>query len=109
MKEYKNIDDLLETSLLCDKLPSEDLNESLKFKIENKAKENKGISIWWLPMVVSIAIGMFTFIGVRMFVSRLLIQNILLTLCFIGVFFNIIMTLIGLKYFELKKGAKIII
>ena len=34
-------------------------------------------------------------------------QNILIGLCIITAIFNIIMTIIGTKYFELKKGARI--
>lgn len=107
MKEYKNMDDLLKRSLSYEEVPSSDLNERLKFKLENKDKEENVVSVWWIPMVMSIIIGIISYTLIKMFVPMLLIQKAMISLCFGFVFFNVVMTFIGVKYFELKKGAKI--
>ncbi|WP_343002619.1 MULTISPECIES: hypothetical protein [Intestinibacter] len=107
MKDYKDIDDVLKQSLSSKESPSIGLNVELRIKMENQIEENKGISIWWLPMTISTCISAMAYILVKLFIDYGYMQNILIGLCIITAIFNIIMTIIGTKYFELKKGARI--
>lgn len=107
MKDYKNIDDLLKQSLSSNEEPSIGLNVELKIKIENRIEENKGISIWWLPMIISTCMSAMSYILIKSFMNPGTMQNLLIILCMVTAIFNISMTIIGIRYFELRKGAKI--
>lgn len=107
MKDHKDIDDLLKKSLSTNETPSIGLNVDLKLKIENQIEEDKGISIWWIPMIISSFMGAITYIRIKSFTSPGVIQNLLIGICIVTVIFNIIMTIIGVRYFELRKGARI--
>lgn len=107
MKDYKNIDDLLKKSLSSQELPSKGLDVELKIKVENQVSESNGLSIWWLPMMISTAMGSVGYVFIKSFVSPGWIQSMLVVFCVASVIFNLIMTTIGVKYFELKKGARV--
>ena len=107
MKDYKNIDDLLKKSLSSQELPSKGLDVELKIKIENQLGESKGLSIWWLPMMISTAMGSVGYVLVKAFISPGWIQSMLVVFYISSVIFNLITTTMGIKYFELKKGARI--
>lgn len=107
MKDYDNLDDLLKKSLSSKENPSIGVNVDLKIKINNQIEESKGISIWWLPMVIStIMTGMgYTFL--KVFLLPGVIQNVLILLSILSLIFSIVMTVVGMKYFELRKGARV--
>ena len=107
MKDYKDIDDLLKQSLSVNEAPSIGLNVELKIKMENQIEENKGISIWWLPMTISTCMSAMAYILFKSFMNAGYMQNLLIILCGITAIFNIIMTIIGTKYFELRRGARV--
>lgn len=107
MKDYKDIDDLLKKSLSSQDTPSKGLDVELKIKMENQVNENKGISIWWLPMMISTSMGSIGYIFIKSLLSPGWIQNMLVAFCVATVIFNLIMTTVGVRYFELKKGARI--
>ena len=52
MKE-KDVDTLLKETLSIEDLPSDELNNKVKFLI-NQNKKEKELSIWWMPAFVSI-------------------------------------------------------
>ena len=79
----------------------------MKIKINNQIEENKGISIWWLPMVISIVMTGMGYTFINMFVPPGVIQNMLILFSIISLIFSIAMTAIGVKYFELRKGARV--
>ncbi|WP_270504761.1 hypothetical protein [Paraclostridium sordellii] len=105
MKE-KDVDKLLKETLSIEDLPSDELNNKVKFLI-NQNKKEKELSIWWMPAFVSILISFmlscFTFI----FLSSSLIKLLVLLFIIIIILANIILTFVGVKYFDLKKGAVI--
>lgn len=107
MKDYKDIDDLLKQSLSSKEAPSIGLNVELRIKMENQIEENKGISIWWLPMVMSTCTSVMAYVFLKAFINPGLMQNLLIVLCVITAIFNIVMTIIGARYFELRKGARV--
>lgn len=107
MKDYKDIDDLLKQSLLSEENPSIGLNVELKIKMENQIEENKGISMWWLPMSISTCMNAMAYILLKTYLSPGIMQSLLVLLCAITSIFNIIMTIIGTRYFELRKGARV--
>ncbi len=69
MKDYKDIDDVLKQSLSSKESPSIGLNVELRIKMENQIEENKGISIWWLPMTISTCISAMAYILVKLFMD----------------------------------------
>lgn len=107
MKDYDNLDYLLKKSLSSKETPSIGVNVDLKIKISNQIEENKGISIWWLPVVISIIMTGMGYIFIKAFVPPGVIQNILILFGIVSVAFSIVMTSIGVKYFELRKGARV--
>lgn len=107
MKDYKNIDDLLKKSLSSQELPSKGLDVELKIKVENQVSESNGLSIWWLPMMISTAMGSVGYVFIKSFISPGWIQSMLVVFYVASAIFNLIMTTIGVKYFELKKGARV--
>lgn len=107
MKDYKDIDDLLKQSLSSKEAPSIGLNVELKLKMKEQIEENKGISIWWLPMVISACMSAMSYILIKVFINPGAIQTLLISLCVVTVIFNTVMTIIGTKYFELRKGARV--
>lgn len=107
MKDYDNLDDLLKKSLSSKETPSIGVNVDLKIKINNQIEENKGISIWWLPMVISIVMTGMGYTFINIFVPSGVIQNLLILFIVVSLIFSIAMTAIGVKYFELRKGARV--
>lgn len=107
MKDHKDIDDLLKKSLSLDAVPSIGLNVELKIKMENQIEENKGISIWWLPMTISTCMSAMAYILVKSFMNAGYMQSLLIVLCIVTSIFNIIITIVGTKYFELRRGARV--
>ncbi|CEK37383.1 hypothetical protein [Paraclostridium sordellii] len=105
MKE-KDVDKLLKETLSIEDLPSDELNNKVKFLI-NQNKKEKELSIWWMPACVSILtsfmLSFFTFV----FLSSSLIKLLALLFIIIIILANIILTFVGVKYFDLKKGAVI--
>ena len=97
MKE-KNVDKLLKETLSIEDLPSDELNNKVKFLI-NQNKKEKELSIWWMPACVSILISFMLSFFTFVFLALLFIIIIILA--------NIILTFVGVKYFDLKKGAVI--
>ncbi|GAA0715781.1 hypothetical protein GCM10008904_32990 [Paraclostridium ghonii] len=107
MREYEELDKLLKSSLLCEKEPSQYLNENLKTNLRESILKEKEISIWWIPMAISFITGLMFFIGIKLFIDAYLIKIVLQYTSCIFVILNLILTFIGLKYFDLRKGAVI--
>jgi hypothetical protein len=101
-----SIDDLLKISLSSSEKPCESLNWQLHADIK-KALKRKEISIWWIPMVISIFISVFFSAMAYLIVSNIYIQITICTISLLATIFNIVLTAIGVRYFELKKGAVI--
>lgn len=112
MNRYKNmdnkdIDNLLKHSLSVNETPSVGLNVELRIKMENKIEENKGISIWWLPMIISTCMSAMAYILLKSFMNDGYMQSLLILLSIVTSIFNIIITIVGTKYFELRRGARV--
>ncbi len=75
--------------------------------MENQIEENKGISIWWLPMTISTCISAMSYVLLKVFLNPGIVQNLMILLCIVTAIFNIIMTIIVTRYFELRKGARV--
>ncbi|MEG2786987.1 MAG: hypothetical protein RR942_04115 [Romboutsia sp.] len=106
MKE-KDIDNLLREALSVKDLPSDKLNNKVKFLINQSEKEKKELSIWWIPVCVSIVISFILSFFTIAFLSSTLIKFVSLIFIAIIILANIILTFVGVKYFDLKKGAVI--
>ncbi|CAK7065202.1 hypothetical protein CIW83_19940 [Tissierella sp. P1] len=102
-----SIDFLLEKSLASYDKVDEKLNQELKKKLRYGNSKEKTISIWWLPMVISI----FTTIAVStiafIYIPYGTLQIMIMVFGLLTMIFSIVLTAIGVKYFELKKGAMI--
>lgn len=107
MKDTKNVDSLLRATLSSKESPDELLNIKLKSSLRRQADKIKTISLWWLPMAASIIISLGTVILVNMFVLNYTVGLLINTLILGNTIFNILITLIGVKFFNLKKGAEI--
>lgn len=107
MKDYDNLDDLLKKSLSSKETPSIGVNVDLKIKIDNQIEENKGISIWWLPMIISTFMTGIGYVFIKAFMPPGIIQNLLILFSVVSAVFSIVMTFVGVKYFELRKGARV--
>lgn len=105
MKE-KDVDKLLKETLSIEDLPSDELNNKVKFLI-NQNKKEKELSIWWMPACVSIFISFMLSFLTFVFLSSSLIKLLALLFIIIIILANIILTFVGVKYFDLKKGAVI--
>lgn len=105
MKE-KDVDKLLKETLSIEDLPSDELNNKIKFLI-NQNKKEKELSIWWMPACVSILISFMLSFFTFVFLSSSLIKLLALLFIIIIILANIILTFVGVKYFDLKKGAVI--
>lgn len=107
MKDMKNVDSLLKATLSSCKEPDEVLNLKLKSALRRKADSKKTISLWWVPMTASIILSFITMILVKMFVFIDTISSFINLLILSNLIFNIMITFIGVKFFNLKKGAEI--
>lgn len=105
MKE-KDVDKLLKETLSIEDLPSDELNNKVKFLI-NQNKKEKELSIWWMPAFVSILISFMLSFFTFVFLPSSLIKLLALLFIIIIILANIILTFVGVKYFDLKKGAVI--
>jgi uncharacterized protein YacL len=106
MKE-KNIDNLLRATLSVKAVPSDELNNKVKFLIRQSEKEKRELSIWWIPFCASIIISFILSFFTIVFLSSSLIRFVSLLFITIAIVANIILTFVGVKYFDLKKGAVI--
>jgi hypothetical protein len=106
MKE-KNIDNLLRATLSVKDVPSDELNNKVKFLINQSEKEKKELSIWWIPLCVSIFISFILSFFTIVFLSSALIKFLSLLFITIIILASIVLTFVGVKYFDLKKGAVI--
>lgn len=103
----KNMDSLLKTTLSCNESPDEFLNIKLKSTLRRNADKPKTISLWWIPMTASIIISLILVILINMLIFNYKISTLINIIIIINMIFNVIITLIGLKFFDLKKGAEI--
>jgi len=100
-----NIEELLKKSLISQEKPSEILNEQLKVEIRRKVSKKKDISIWWVPMSISILTSIILSSMAYLFIPNLFIKISVIGVTLLVLIFNISLTTIGFKHFELKKGA----
>lgn len=107
MKDDENLDDLLKQALSVTEVPSAKLNAELKYKMINEIEEKRSISIWWLPMMISIYMSGMGYILIKIFVFPGVIQDLLILWGMIAAVFNFIITVAGIRYFDLRKGARI--
>lgn len=107
MKDYENLDDLLRQALSSEEVPSAKLNAQLKYKMINEIEDRKSLSIWWLPMMIAFSMTGMGYILIKLFVFPGFIQNLLIMWCVIAAMFNLIMTVAGIRYFDLRKGARV--
>ncbi|MBU5427302.1 hypothetical protein KQI41_12985 [Tissierella pigra] len=101
------IDMLLKISLSPSVKVDERLNQELKKKLKTQSSKEKSLSIWWLPMVISIFMTMVASTIAFIFIPYGILQLGVLMFLLLTMIFSIVLTAIGVKYFELKKGAVI--
>lgn len=102
-----SIDTLLKISLSSSDKPDEQLNRELKAKIKSQVLKKKSISIWWLPMVISIFMTIVLSTIAFLFIPYTILQIMVMVLGLLTTTFSITLTVIGVRRFELKKGAVI--
>lgn len=107
MTDMKDMDSLLKATLAPSESPDEMLNTKLKSTLRRENCKEKSISLWWVPMVSSLIISLGAMILVNIYISNHKIGFIINLLILGNAFFNIGITFIGIKFFNLKKGAEI--
>lgn len=105
--DRKDIDILLKMSLTSSDKPSEQLNQELKANIRLQNSKGKSISIWWIPMCISIFITIISSIIAFLYIPYGILQMGVMVVGLLTMTFSIALTTVGVKYFELKKGAVI--
>lgn len=103
----KNIDELLKVSLSSADKPSEELNRKLKAELRSQDLKGKSISIWWLPLLVSIYMTMFIIIIAFTYIPYGILQVGLVLVSLLTMILSMTLTFVGTKCFELRKGAVI--
>jgi len=101
------MDSLLKATLASKEEPDKLLNIKLKSALRRDAVKPKTISLWWIPMVASLIISLGAITLVNIFISNFAIGLLINILILCNAIFNILVTLIGVKFFDLKKGAEI--
>lgn len=107
MKDMENMDSLLKATLAPNENVDELLNIKLKAAIRKKAEYKHCFSIWWVPMVASFIISLGAMVLVNLYVINPIIGFIINGFIITNTIINIIITFIGVKFFNLKKGAEI--
>lgn len=107
MKDMENMDSLLKATLEPNETVDDLLNIKLKAAIRKKAANKPHLSIWWIPMVASLIISLGAIILVNLYVINPIIGFIINSFIITNTITNIIITFIGIKFFNLKKGAEI--
>lgn len=107
MKDMQNMDSLLKAALAPNENADELLNIKLKAAIRKKAENKHCLSIWWVPMVASFIISLGAIVLVNLYVINPIIGFIINSFIITNTVINIIITFIGVKFFNLKKGAEI--
>lgn len=102
----KDLDILIRESLSNNLKPDVQLNEKLKYQIRQRAGE-KERSLWWLPMLVSVIFMAICTDLVAYFVPVFLFKLIIYVFAVLTTGSSIILTVIGVKKYDLKKGAVI--
>lgn len=105
--DNKDIDVLLKISLGSSDKVDEKLNQELKAKIRSQDLKDKSISIWWLPMLMSIFMTIVSSTIAFLYIPYGVLQKGIMGFGLLTMTFSIILTAIGVRYFELKKGAVI--
>lgn len=103
----KNIDELLKVSLSSADKPSEELNRKLKAELRSEDLKGKSISIWWLPLLVSIFMTMITIIIAFAYIPYGIVKMGVVLVSLLTMILSMTLTFVGTKCFELKKGAVI--
>lgn len=111
MKKMNNgeLDLLLKKALASEEQPDPELNQALKRKIASVRTEGKTVSLWWLPMLASFLLaGMLSFIG-YLFIATTVLQALVFLSSVMLVIFSVVFTILGIRFFDLKKGALIVL
>lgn len=103
----KDIDILLKLSLTLSEKPNEQLNQELKEKVRSQNLQEDSRSIWWLPMVMSIFMTIVLSTITFLYIPYGMLQIGIIMIGLLTMVFSIALTVVGIKYFELKKGAVI--
>ena len=106
MNHKDNFDELLFSSLKSEEKPSESLNIMLKNNIKAQQK-HKVISLWWIPLVISVLFSSIALVLIFLFVSDTIIQFVLSLISILLVIACFVFTIICVKHFNLKEGASI--
>lgn len=106
MKELDHQTDvLLKTCLQSDAEPDSVLNEGLKRKLFAQSARQRSVSLWWLPMLLSVLTsGMVSTLSFLLISSPTIQAAVLLFSCLTGLT-SVLLTFIGIKSYGLKKGA----
>lgn len=102
-----HIDHLLKISLSSSDKVDEKLNQELKIKLGSQDFQEKSLSIWWLPMVISIFMTIVASTIAFLYIPYGILKIGLVLFSLLTMIFSIILTAIGVRYYELKKGAVI--
>lgn len=97
----------LKASLKANEFPDAQLNSELKNVISRREAEGKTISIWWLPIVVSIAAAALMSFVTLVFFHNMLVQVAVIALNISTVCAAVILTAVGITNSNLKEGALI--
>ncbi len=110
----EKLDEILKQSLSIEEAPREQLKAELLLKVKkqhvkeanSKPQKKQGeISIWWLPLVMSIMFFISSSLFAYLLAPIALIKVVVISIGAIYTTISIVFTFIGLKYFNLREKA----
>lgn len=101
----KDLEKLLNISLSKEIEVDDKVNEELMRKVRQKSEEGRSLSIWWLPMILSMIMALISLTIAIIYIPHGLLQIGIIVLSLQGIVFSIILTVIGVKYFNLREEA----
>lgn len=105
--DKEDIDILLKISLSTTDKVDEKLNQELKAKLRSQDSKEKSLSIWWLPMLISIFMTIILSIIAFLYIPYGVLQIGIMIIGLLSIICSVVLTVIGVRYFDLKKGAVI--
>lgn len=84
--------------------PSEKLNDKLKREIRLHA-DKKTVNLWFLPLLMAIIYDICISLFVIVFIPNIILKTTIIVAISFSLLCIICLTILGLNFFELKKGS----
>lgn len=118
-KDSLRLDCVIKESLQTNVKPSEILNDKLKTEMRrnfymNQEKSQlcmveRTVSLWFYPLLMNSIFAVLGICLVRIFVPDQMIVALITALCGVWVLCGAVLTFVGVKYFELKQCATVVV